>query len=290
MNIQHPTSNLQHPMGAPRRKTTRSVNWMLGLERSERTRTASPSKAGGSRRRSSIGCWMLDVFPRLLSLLFPVLSLALIPASQAADKPNIIFILADDLGYGDIGCNGQKLIQTPNIDRMAAEGMRSTQFYAGAPVCAPSRAVLMTGLHVGHVSVRGNAGPKPLSDQIKTGPQTLAHDEATVAEVLKKSGYTTALIGKWGLGELGTGSEPTKRGFDYFFGYLNQTHAHNYYPAYLVRNESEVKLQNEVPGTGPFGQNYATKKVEYSADLFAAEAAKWIGEHKAGPFFLYLAL
>jgi arylsulfatase A-like enzyme len=209
--------------------------------------------------------------------------------AQGADKPNIIFVLADDLGYGDLGCYGQKLIQTPNLDRMAAEGMRFTQFYAGAPVCAPSRAVLMTGLHVGHVSVRGNAGGKA-SDPASMGPQTLAHHETTVAEVLKKADYATALVGKWGIGELGSGSEPTKRGFDYFFGYLNQTHAHNYYPDFLVRDESQVKLQNEVPGNGPFGQGWATRKVEYSADLFAAEAGQWIDKHKAGPFFLYLAL
>ncbi len=229
---------------------------------------------------------------KLLPLLTGCCAVLAISASSVlgAEKPNIIFILADDLGYGEVGCYGQQVIQTPNLDRMAAEGVRFTQFYAGAPVCAPSRAVLMTGLHVGHVSVRGNAGPKPLSDQIATGPQTLAHNETTVAEVLKKAGYATALIGKWGLGELGTGSEPTKRGFDHFFGYINQTHAHNYYPAYLVRNESQVKLANEVPGEGPFGQGWATKKVEYSADLFAAEAGKWIDDHKAGPFFLYLAL
>jgi arylsulfatase A-like enzyme len=209
--------------------------------------------------------------------------------AYGVDKPNIIFILADDLGYGETGPYGQKLIQTPNLDRMAAEGMRFTQFYAGAPVCAPSRAVLMTGLHVGHVSVRGNAGGKA-SDPASMGPQTLAHHETTVAEVLKEAGYSTALVGKWGIGEIGSGSEPTKRGFDHFFGYINQHHAHNYYPAYLVRNDADVKLQNEVPGEGRFGQGYATKKVEYSADLFAAEAEKWIDEHKSGPFFLYLAL
>jgi arylsulfatase A-like enzyme len=224
------------------------------------------------------------------SIFYPLFALLCSLPLRAADRPNIVFILADDLGYGEIGCYGQQLIQTPNLDRMAAEGMRFTQFYAGAPVCAPSRAVLMTGLHVGHVSVRGNAGPKAVSDLVSTGPQTLAHNEVTVAEMLKKAGYATGLIGKWGIGELGTGSEPTKRGFDSFFGYLNQTHAHNYYPAYLVRNESPVGLRNEVPGEGPFGQGWATKKLEYSADLFAAEAGRWIDEHKAAPFFLYLAL
>ena len=142
--------------------------------------------------------------------------------------PNIIFILADDLGYGDLGCYGQRLIETPNLDRMAAEGMRFTQFYAGSPVCAPSRGVLMTGKHLGHATVRGNAGTRGSIDLAKMRPQTLRPDDFTVAELLKESGYATALIGKWGLGELGSGGEPTAQGFDYFFGYLNQHHAHNY--------------------------------------------------------------
>jgi len=230
--------------------------------------------------------------------------------TRATEKPNIIFILADDLGYGDLGCYGQQQIQTPHLDRMAAEGMRFTQFYAGSTVCAPSRAVLMTGRHIGHVSVRGNAGGK-VSDLEASRPQTLSRDEPTLAEVLKKAGYRTGLIGKWGLGELGSGSEPTRRGFDYFFGYLNQHHAHNYYPAFLTRNDSPVGLKNEVSGEGVFGVGYATKKVEYSADLFADDATRWITQqsraerdslpeaaHRAGaeapgnarPFFLYLAL
>ncbi len=226
----------------------------------------------------------MRLFPRVLALL--VLALPL----RAVEKPNIIFILADDLGYGELGCYGQQLIQTPNLDRMAVEGMRFTQFYAGAPVCAPSRAVLMTGRHVGHVSVRGNAAGNRPDDHAAMAPQTLSRDEPTLAEVLKKAGYATGLIGKWGLGELGSGSEPTRRGFDYFFGYLNQHHAHNYYPAFLTRNDSPVGLKNEVPGDGLFGRGYAEKKAEYSADLFAADAERWLTEQKGGPFFLYLAL
>ncbi len=209
---------------------------------------------------------------------------------RAADRPNVIFILADDLGYGDLGCYGQRLIQTPHLDRMAAEGMRFTQFYAGSTVCAPSRAVLMTGRHVGHVSVRGNARGKTFDDLAGLGPQTLSREETIVPEMLKKAGYATALIGKWGIGELGSGSEPTRRGFDYFFGYLNQYHAHNYYPTFLTRNESPVPLRNEVPGEGLFGQNYATKKVDYSHDLLAADALMWVEAQQANPFFLYLAL
>ena len=200
----------------------------------------------------------------------------------------MIFILADDLGYGELGCYGQRLIATPNLDRLAAEGMRFTQFYAGSTVCAPSRGVLMTGKHVGHATVRGNAGTKAADAGLLA--QTLRVDEITIAASLKKAGYATGAIGKWGLGELGSGGEPTRQGFDTFFGYLNQTHAHNYYPSFLTRNETRVPLQNEVPGEGTFGGGVAVKKVEYSADLFAGEALKWIGEKKDGPFFLYLAL
>ena len=218
---------------------------------------------------------------RIIALLF---FYALALSGRAAEQPNVIFILADDLGYGDLSCYGQRLIQTPYLDRMAAEGMRFTQFYAGSTVCAPSRGVLMTGRHVGHATVRGNAG------KANAMAQTLRADEITIAAFLKKGGYATGLVGKWGLGELGSRGEPTRQGFDYFFGYLNQTHAHNYYPAFLTRNETRVPLKNEVAGEEPFGDGVATKKVEYSADLFADEALKWVEEKKDRPFFLYLAL
>jgi len=167
---------------------------------------------------------------------------------------------------------------------MAAEGMRFTQFYAGSTVCAPSRCVLMTGLHTGHCWVRGNAGKDNLEIQ------TLRAEDITVAQLLKQAGYTTALIGKWGLGEGDSTGIPRKQGFDYFYGYLNQVHAHNYYPAFLWRNETRVPLKNEVPGEGEYGQGWATKKVEYSHDLIAAEALQWIEKHKDQPFFLYLAV
>src|SRR3954463_12146812 len=194
-------------------------------------------------------------------------------AAESSRRPNILFILADDLGYGDVGCYGQKQIQTPNIDRLAKEGLRFTDFYAGCTVCAPSRCVLMTGYHTGHAHIRGNAGKE--RPQI----QVLRDSDVTVAEVLKKGGYATALCGKWGLGDEGTIGTPNKQGFDYFFGYFNQFHAHNYYPAYLIKNEDRYPLKNIVPGEEPFGVGVATEQVEYSADWITAEALKWVEEH-----------
>lgn len=199
-------------------------------------------------------------------------------AVEKADPPNIILILADDLGYGDLGCYGQKRIQTSNLDRMAREGVRFTDFYAGSTVCAPSRCVLMTGYHTGHAFIRGN------------GKDNLRPQDVTVAEVLKTAGYVTALIGKWGLGHEGSTGVPTRQGFDYFFGYLDQHHAHNYYPTFLMRNEQRAPLKNVVPGEGPWGQGVATKKVEYSHDLMIEEALRFVDRNHEQHFFLYLAL
>lgn len=199
------------------------------------------------------------------------------PRSAAARPPNIIFILADDLGYGDLGCYGQKRIRTPNLDRMAAEGMRFTQAYAGSTVCAPSRSVLMTGQHTGHTRIRGNAR------------HPLEPGDVTVAEVLRQRGYRTGLVGKWGLGEAGSSGVPNAQGFDYFFGYLNQRHAHNYYPTYLWRNEQKVPLRNVVPNEDPQGSGVATQRIDYSHDLFAAEALQFLDGNWMHPFFLYLA-
>ena len=198
-------------------------------------------------------------------------------AGPALDRPSIIFILADDLGYGDLGCYGQKRIGTPCIDRMASEGLRFTQFYAGSTVCAPSRCVLMTGLHTGHCFIRGNS------------KENLRPGDITVAEVLKRAGYATGLVGKWGLGHEESTGVPTRKGFEYFFGYLDQTHAHNYYPSFLVRNEERVKLRNVVPDEGAYGQGVASVKVEYSHDLLTEDALVFIERNRKGPFFLYLA-
>jgi len=201
--------------------------------------------------------------------------------------PNIIFIMADDMGYGDLGCYGQKIIKTPHIDKLATEGIRFTQHYAGSTVCAPSRSVLMTGLHTGHTEVRGNkqaetSGQWPLSDNTKT-----------VADYLKTKGYATALIGKWGLGNENTSGEPSKQGFDYFYGYLDQVLAHNYFPEYLIRNGKKEFLKNEVKYLdstawhGGLG-SYSTKKTTYSNDLFTEDALQYIEKNKDTTFFLYL--
>ncbi len=199
-------------------------------------------------------------------------------------QPNIIFILADDLGYGDLGCYGQRVIQTPNIDRMAAEGMLFTDAYAGSTVCAPSRCSLMTGLHTGHTYVRGNKEAKPM------GQLPLREGTVTVPKLLQERGYRTALIGKWGLGGPGSSGTPNKQGFDYFFGYLCQRHAHNYYPEFLFRDDRRVPLPNEVAGDREDGAGSATEKVQYSHDLFAQEALQFIEENQQVPFFLYLAM
>jgi arylsulfatase A-like enzyme len=202
----------------------------------------------------------------------------LVGIGKRTKRPNIIFILADDLGYGDLGCYGQKEIKTPNLDRMATEGMRFTQHYAGSTVCAPSRCALMTGLHTGHCWIRGN----------KRIP--LRASDKTVAELLKKAGYTTALIGKWGLGEAGTTGIPNRKGFDYFFGYLNQARAHNYYPAWLWRNQQKVELRNEViVDQEDSAKSASTNCVDYSHDLFTDEALAFIERNRNHPFFLYLA-
>ena len=216
-----------------------------------------------------------------------VVSLAILGVSTAvaADRPNMIFILADDLGYGDLGCFGQNVIQTPRLDQMAAEGMKFTQFYAGNTVCAPSRSVLMTGQHMGHTFVRGNAGTDMLV-------QSLRDEDITVAEVVKAAGYHTALIGKWGLGEIDHPGSPLKQGFDRFFGYLNQVHAHNYYPEFLWNNDARMPLRNKVERNdrsyGGFTGGAATKRVDYSHDMFVEEAIGFIREHHDEPFFLYL--
>lgn len=220
---------------------------------------------------------------------FLVLFLAILASTSvqaAARRPNIILILADDLGYGELGCYGQRVIQTPHLDRMAREGLRFTQFYAGSTVCAPSRSVLMTGQHVGRTRVRGNAG--------RTNPraQALQPEDITVAQVLREAGYTTALFGKWGLGNVGEAETglPRRQGFDTFFGYLSQVHAHNHYPDFLWRNEMQERLPNEMIPVGTEGAGYATNAVVYADDLFADEVLGRVAEATDQPFFIFWSL
>ena len=202
--------------------------------------------------------------------------------SQAAERkktskqPNIIFIMADDMGYADLGCYGQKHIKTPNINRLAVEGTRFTQCYTGSTVCAPSRSVLMTGQHTGHTRVRGNSGKVG-----GVGPQKrvpLKPEDVTVAEVVKQAGYVTGITGKWGLGEPQTTGVPNRQGFDKWLGYLNQRNAHSYYPPYLWHNEEKQILEKNTNG----------QRKQYSHDLFTDFALNFIRRHKNRPFFLYL--
>ena len=189
-------------------------------------------------------------------------------SAQVQRPPNIVWILADDLGYADLGCYGQKTILTPNIDRIAAEGMRFTNAYSGCTVCAPSRNVLMTGFHAGHITVRSNPG----------GVSILPSD-VTVAQILKSAGYATGAFGKWGLGDIGTPGVPWQHGFDQFFGYLHQIHAHFYYPPYLWDNDKKSPL----PG------NDNGKRTTYSHDVIASRALDFIRSRSSRqPFFCYV--
>ncbi|HEX6961610.1 MAG TPA: arylsulfatase [Lacipirellula sp.] len=222
-----------------------------------------------------------------ICLIACVFATCLNTAQAAEQHPNIILIIADDLGVGELGCYGQRYIQTPHIDQLAAEGMRFTQFYAGAPVCAPSRCTLMTGKHLGHAAVRNNKekGPwKRLAERYGTeftGQQPLPADEVTLAEALKARGYATAAIGKWGLGHFGTTGDPNQQGFDLFYGYNCQRHAHNHYPEFLWRNDQKETLPGNASQPQLEGQTY-------SQDKFIENALEFIRENRDGPFFLYL--
>ena len=224
------------------------------------------------------------LLPLLLALIIGHLPLV-ISAKSAADRPNIIYILADDLGYGDIGVYGQQLITTPHLDRLAAAGMRFTQHYSGATVCAPSRSAFLEGLHGGHASVRGNQPPH-LTDP----------DRVTLAETLRDAGYATAAIGKWGVGHPPPLDDPQQNGFEHFFGYINMWHAHNAFPPFLYRNGERVELAgNEFDPAHPFpdkpeGTGVALNPTTFAPNLIEDEAVAFIRRQQDNPFFLYLAL
>ncbi len=219
-------------------------------------------------------------------LTFLILSLCTVSASRSATcaekpkakaaRPNIIFIMVDDMGYHDLGCFGQGKILTPNVDRLAEQGMRFTQCYAGSAVCAPCRSVLMTGQHTGHTRVRGNMGIVGGVGKQRRVP--LQPQDVTVAEVLKAAGYTTGITGKWGLGEPETTGVPNRQGFDEWFGYLNQRCAHSYYPPYLWHNETKLILKGNQDG----------RKQQYTHDMFTTFALEFIEKHHRSPFFLYV--
>lgn len=218
------------------------------------------------------------------------------PAQDRA-RPNIVFILADDLGYRELGSYGQQKIKTPHLDRFAAEGMRFTQFYSGSPVCAPTRGSFLTGKHTGHAVVRDNYGTGTHRDEEELGNYPLPADEPNVAKWLKTRGYATAVAGKWGLGGPRTTGVPTRQGFDFFYGYLDQKQAHNYYPTHLWRNEERASLRNRwfsphqrLAGDPRDRRAYDSYKgLDYSPDFILREAVRFIEDNRQRPFFLYFA-
>lgn len=226
----------------------------------------------------------------LLVFAAAVLSLANVSLTSAANPPNIVFILADDLGYGELGCYGQEKIKTPNLDALAEEGMRFLQHYTGAPVCAPARCTLMTGQHLGHAEIRSNRDSG--NGRIFPGQFPITEQVVTIAEVLQQSGYATGAFGKWGLGPSNTSGSPIKQGFDRYFGYNCQRNAHSYYPPFLDDNERERPINKyPIPGHDrkPEGQVNADdyRAMNYAPDLILEEAVKFLDQNKNKPFFLY---
>jgi arylsulfatase A len=220
------------------------------------------------------------------------------PSQRSTAQPNIVFILADDLGYGELGVYGQRKISTPRLDRMAAEGMRFTQFYAGSPVCAPSRATFLTGRHTGHAYVRDNHELGGFTDEEEHGQLPLPPGTPTVARWLQAHGYTTGAVGKWGLGGPGSTGMPTRHGFDLFFGYLDQKQAHNYYPTHLWKNEDRFPLRNTYFSPHQRFDGAAAKDAsayakysgtDYAIDVMTNEAVRFLEANRDRPFFLYFA-
>lgn len=232
--------------------------------------------------------------PSIIVLLAASWIAACCPLVKAdTQKLNVVFILADDLGWGELGCYGQQEIPTPNIDRLAAEGMRFTQHYSGAPVCAPSRCVLMTGKHTGHAEVRGNMQVRAIDPRFTEGQVPITDGALTLAEVFHAAGYATGAFGKWGLGPVGSTGDPNRQGFDLFFGYNCQSVAHSYFPPHLWRN-SERLIINTRPISGhPQPPTGDIRLDDYQGETYAphrmvAEAVKFIEANKSRPLFLYL--
>lgn len=224
---------------------------------------------------------------------FILAALLAVTAAGAAEKLNVVFILADDLGWGELGSYGQRKIPTPNLDRLAAEGMRFTRHYSGAPVCAPSRCVLMTGKHLGRAEVRGNRQAKLTDPRYDEGQHPLTSGAVTLAQVFREAGYATGAMGKWGLGPVGSTGDPNAKGFDLFFGYNCQSVAHSFFPATLWRNAEKVPL-NPKPVPGRARQPEGEVRMEdwqgqtYASVPIVAEAERFIAANRSRPFFLYL--
>ncbi len=237
-------------------------------------------------------------FPSLARFLGCVFALAIganaglgWPSDGGCQETNIVFILADDLGYGELGSYGQSQIRTPNLDRLATQGMRFTQHYTGAPVCAPARCVLMTGQNLAHAEIRGNRDSG--NGRVFPGQWPITDEIVTIAEVLRDAGYTTGAFGKWGLGPSNTTGSPMKQGFDRYFGYNCQRNAHSYYPPFLDSDEKEQRVNNyPIPGHDrkPKGEVRAEdyRAENYAPDLILAEALKFVDANQSQPFFLYL--
>lgn len=233
-----------------------------------------------SQQRDGLRPHLIEVSLEILMRLTLMLLLLAMTGSVHAAPPNIVFILADDLGYGDLSCFGQSTLKTPNLDRMASEGLKLTQHYAGSTVCAPSRCVFLTGKHTGHCTIRGN------------GPGILGPDDVLISDILKKAGYATGCSGKWGVGAPPPLDDPNQHGFDHFYGYISMWHAHNFYPEFLILNGKKSPLRNEVPGGWKVddGRGVATKKVDYAPDFITADALSFVERNKDRPFFLYWAM
>jgi arylsulfatase A-like enzyme len=232
----------------------------------------------------------------LIQKSFLTLSVAMMCETSAwSAAKNLVFILADDLGWGELGCYGQKKIRTPHIDQLAAEGTRFTSHYSGAPVCAPARCVLLTGKHLGHAEIRGNRQASVSLPQFKEGQHPISADAVTLAEVCRNAGFATAAIGKWGLGPVGSTGDPNRQGFDLFYGYNCQAVAHRFFPSHLWRNHERIEINPQpVPGhlKKPEGEirMQDSQGKNYSPRLMMEEAERFIASHKQKPFFLYLAL
>jgi arylsulfatase A-like enzyme len=201
----------------------------------------------------------------------------LLPAAELPEKPNIIYVMVDDLGYGELGCFGQQKIKTPNIDRLASQGTRFTSYYAGCTVCRPSRLALWTGMHTGHTAINSNAS------------YIFQPEDVTISELLQQAGYVTGGVGKWAMGGVGTSGHPNKNGFDFWMGYLDQGEAHNYYPTHLWRNDQKVPLAGNVLSDDPKARGrVASKRTTYSHDLMTEAALDFVRQNHEQPFLLHV--